>query len=273
MAYSSNKTPAELSELSSLATNDTLIVGDTSDTAEVVKKITAENLYIDIASSSMTMTNKILTTPTITLKQSAAPTPTAEGDIQWDTDDNKIVVGDGATSKTFVPVESITGDISVSTAGVATFAVKPLSLIYSATFADTDTQIDTAAFTAYNFLQIFVYNPGNGAGEFHMRFNGDSGSNYSRSVSVNGGAIINETSQTQIDLTSASLNAASYWVFDVHNIAAIPKFVRYSGYHVNTSHYDGVALWNNSSDQITSIDFIAPANFVTGFKVYVYGAN
>jgi hypothetical protein len=127
MAYSSNKTPAELSELSALATNDTIIVGDTSDTAEVVKKITAENLYIDIASASMTMTNKILTEPTITLKQSASPTPTAEGDIQWDTDDNKIVVGDGATAKTFVPTSAVSGDATMTTAGVLTVSQLPFS--------------------------------------------------------------------------------------------------------------------------------------------------
>lgn len=42
-----------------------------------------------------------LTTPTLTLKQSASPAPTAEGDIQWDTDDNRLVIGDGAGQKTF----------------------------------------------------------------------------------------------------------------------------------------------------------------------------
>jgi hypothetical protein len=137
MAYSSNKTPAELSELSALATNDTIIVGDTSDTAEVVKKITAENLYIDIASASMTMTNKILTEPTITLKQSASPTPTAEGDIQWDTDGDSIVVGDGATAKTFVPVENLSGDISVTTAGVATVNASNVDVSFLAATAIT----------------------------------------------------------------------------------------------------------------------------------------
>lgn len=50
---------------------------------------------------TQTLTNKTLTTPTITLKQSASPTPTAEGDIQWDTDDNRLVIGDGAGQKTF----------------------------------------------------------------------------------------------------------------------------------------------------------------------------
>lgn len=54
--------------------------------------------------SGMTLTTATLTTPTLTLKQSAAPTPTAEGDIQWDTDDNVLVAGDGAGTKIFAPL-------------------------------------------------------------------------------------------------------------------------------------------------------------------------
>lgn len=54
-----------------------------------------------------------LSQPTLTLKQSAAPAPTAEGDIQWDTDDDLIVVGDGASQKLFaaLPASSAAGDL------------------------------------------------------------------------------------------------------------------------------------------------------------------
>lgn len=52
-------------------------------------------------SDAQTLTNKTVTQPTLTLKQGSVPTPTAEGDIQWDTDDNRIVVGDGAGQKSF----------------------------------------------------------------------------------------------------------------------------------------------------------------------------
>lgn len=55
-----------------------------------------------------TLTNKTLTSPTLNtpsliLKQSTNPTPTAEGDMQWDTDDDRIVVGDGAGQKIINP--------------------------------------------------------------------------------------------------------------------------------------------------------------------------
>lgn len=35
------------------------------------------------------------------LTQSAAPAPTAEGSVAWDTDDNKLVIGDGSGTKSF----------------------------------------------------------------------------------------------------------------------------------------------------------------------------
>lgn len=69
---------------------------------------------------AQTLTNKTLTspalnTPTLILKQSATPTPTAEGDMQWDTDDNALVVGDGAGQKIFRPnVWTLVGDYTPS---------------------------------------------------------------------------------------------------------------------------------------------------------------
>ncbi|TIP22449.1 MAG: hypothetical protein E5X67_36875, partial [Mesorhizobium sp.] len=67
--------------------------------------------------SGMTLTTATLTTPTLTLKQSAAPTPTAEGDIQWDTDDNVLVAGDGAGTKIFAPLPAsvAAGDVFYAT--------------------------------------------------------------------------------------------------------------------------------------------------------------
>lgn len=53
--------------------------------------------------AGVTITTSTITQPTLTLKQSAAPTPTADGDAQWDTDDNFLVVGNGATQTIFRP--------------------------------------------------------------------------------------------------------------------------------------------------------------------------
>ncbi|MER8403554.1 hypothetical protein NKH16_02180 [Mesorhizobium sp. M1307] len=54
---------------------------------------------------------------TIILKQSANPLPTAEGDVQWDTDDNVLVVGDSAGQKLFLPAPAglVAGDLLYAT--------------------------------------------------------------------------------------------------------------------------------------------------------------
>lgn len=48
-------------------------------------------------------TSPTIATPTLTLKQGTSPTPTAEGAIEWDTDDDAIIVGDGSSQKKFYP--------------------------------------------------------------------------------------------------------------------------------------------------------------------------
>lgn len=50
--------------------------------------------------NTQTLTNKTLTEPVLTLEQGVAVAPTAEGRIAWDTDDNKLKIGDGAATKT-----------------------------------------------------------------------------------------------------------------------------------------------------------------------------
>lgn len=90
-------------------------------------------------------TSPTIATPTLTLKQSAAPTPTAEGAIEWDTDDNKIVIGDGAAQKVFVPTASVSGDATMDTAGAVTVASASTTAsgkVEIATAAETTTGTD-----------------------------------------------------------------------------------------------------------------------------------
>lgn len=58
----------------------------------------------------------------LTPVQSAAPTPTAEGRIEWETDDDHIIVGDGAAQVEFVPAEDVSGDATMDDAGGVTVA-------------------------------------------------------------------------------------------------------------------------------------------------------
>ena len=51
MSYASDKKPGELTALTSLATDDVFVVGDTSDASEVAKGITRANLITDLTTS------------------------------------------------------------------------------------------------------------------------------------------------------------------------------------------------------------------------------
>ena len=51
--------------------------------------------------NAVAITGGSISGTTLILKQSAAPTPTAEGDTQWDTDDNQIKIGDGSGTLSF----------------------------------------------------------------------------------------------------------------------------------------------------------------------------
>jgi hypothetical protein len=93
-----------------IGTDDIAVTFDASDHSSFVT-----------LTDTQTLTNKTLTSPTInggtiasaTLKQGLAPTPTAEGDIQWDTDDNRIIVGDGAAQAVFAKGPATTVDNTV----------------------------------------------------------------------------------------------------------------------------------------------------------------
>jgi len=63
MAYNADKKPGELTALTSLATDDLIIVGDTSDVSEVAKSITKANLEADLvpAVATTVTTNANLT--------------------------------------------------------------------------------------------------------------------------------------------------------------------------------------------------------------------
>lgn len=54
---------------------------------------------------------------TFVIKQSTGPTPTDEGDLQWDTDDDALAIGNGSTTKIIptLPASVVSGDIFYAT--------------------------------------------------------------------------------------------------------------------------------------------------------------
>jgi len=111
---------------------------------------------------TQTLGNKTLTTPTLILKQSSGPTPTAEGDIQWDTDDNVLVIGDGSASRRGSPWELISS-ISLPN-GTASVAWTDLS--------------------AFRLLRLdYHVRPATDAVVHNLRYSVDNGANYKSGAS------------------------------------------------------------------------------------------
>jgi hypothetical protein len=97
--------------------------------------------------ATQTLTNKTINQPSLVLKQSATPTPTAEGEIWWDTDGNFLVIGNGV-DQTILGASS--GDLlstnNLSDLSNATTARTNLGLLALATKATVgNAEIDALA--------------------------------------------------------------------------------------------------------------------------------
>lgn len=96
----------------------------------------------DEVANDLTLAGGVIGTTAITLVQSTTPMPTAEGVIEWDTDDNRLAVGDGASTQVFYSGAHTT-DTNANTicTGTTTYLdgegnCDDISLVYEA--ADTD---------------------------------------------------------------------------------------------------------------------------------------
>lgn len=97
--------------------------------------------------ATQTLTNKTLTQPALTLTQSATPTPTAEGLIEWDTDNDQIKIGDGSATlvfsddsvnaATYAPIAdpTFTGEIGI---GAVNVSETELGILEGATLTTTE---------------------------------------------------------------------------------------------------------------------------------------
>jgi len=146
-----------------------------------------------------TLTNKTLTTPTLTLKQSTSPTPTAEGDIQWDTNDDQIVVGDGTAQKifsqsssgTYTPTLFNTTNVAASTAYVTTFM-----RVGNAVTVAGQIDIDPTASAANTVLGVSLPIPSNFT----------AGNQAGGTITTSSGAGITQVGGAQADATNDRIN-------------------------------------------------------------------
>lgn len=134
MAYTENELPSGLEALSSLATDDILITGDTSDSGRV-KGITKADLNTDLANEAATLTNKTIALGSNTVSGTTAQFNTALSDGDFATQagsesltNKTIALGSNTVSGTTAQFNTALSDGDFATlAGSETLSNKTLT--------------------------------------------------------------------------------------------------------------------------------------------------
>ena len=142
--------------------------------------------------------------------------------------------------------------------------------------------IDTGTFTAKKYLWVQIWEKSTGGATApNIRFNADSGNNYARRSSANGGSDSTTTSQTFIDLFAHTNRAAFSNHFIVNNSSNEKLLIgneldqQSSGAGTAPTRYEIVGKWANTSSQITQIQVInnQSGDFAVGSIIKVWGSN
>lgn len=87
--------------------NQPLVIGDITGAGfEAIFRYRASDTKYELMNPANVLTSANLASGTLILPQGTTPAQTAEGSVFWDTDDNTLSVGDGATRKNMVDIES-----------------------------------------------------------------------------------------------------------------------------------------------------------------------
>lgn len=139
--------------------------------------------------------------------------------------------------------------------------------------------ISVASLPVRKYLRIILTVVPTGTVDSDLRFNNDSGANYSSRFFVNSSAGTS-TSATSIPFDSAGNNSHIVSIYDVYNVAARPKLV--SGMSTDNSASNAAtapgslamhAKWTNTADAITRIDAIQSntGDFASGTQMVILG--
>lgn len=145
------------------------------------------------------------------------------------------------------------------------------------TLTSTSDAITISSFTAKKYLLFLFYAIPSGAISGGVRFNNDSGTNYSRRRSINGGSDLTDANSTNIGL---AMNQESFSTLFVINSATEEKLTIQekigngaSGAGTAPGRDEGVGKWGNTSSQITRVDLVnfGAGDFAAGSQVVVLG--
>lgn len=203
-----------------------------------------------------------------TINQLTEETTSATGDFApiWDT-------SAGATKK--VSLANIIPDDSVTTAKLADTSVTPAKtsniplILANVTLGSAGDTLSSGTIAAHDFLEIDVFVINSGQNDLSLRFNSDSGNNYSYDAS---------TSANAVALDAGTPSEPQFIKIYVVNIAAQAKLGFYEAVRRGTAGAGNVAVsrtgffkWENTSDAITSIQVInaGTGDIATGSRIIV----
>lgn len=139
--------------------------------------------------------------------------------------------------------------------------------------------LSTGTMTARKFLKYFIYVVPTGAVTSQMRFNNDSGANYSFRYTIDNTVGSSGTSSTNIGNFDGAGNNPHSVFGEIINFLATVKFGKATSISGTTSAAAAPAYvefyhkWANTSVQITRIDLInvGAGSFDTGSRIIVVG--
>lgn len=141
----------------------------------------------------------------------------------------------------------------------------------------------TVSFTAKKYLYILVYAyPTAGTILPELRFNSDSGNNYSRQESNDFGAATDSVGQSAITLSTGASTEDHFVEGSITNVAAQQKLCNFFTVEMGATTATGapdnrrtIGKWANTADQITSITVFnsGGGDFAIGSELIVLGHN
>lgn len=187
-------------------------------------------------------------------------------------------------------------DSNVTTAKIATDAVTAAKIDWASTGTDggiwweelgrttlsgaADT-ISVTSIPARKYIKVMFYAINSGQISDQLRFNNDTGTNYSRRTSANGGADGTGTGSTATGTTSA-VSTPAYYEYNIINVATQEKLIwgfridlGASGSGTAPGRIELGGKWSNTADQITRVDLVngGTGDYASGSEVIVLGHN
>ena len=112
-----------------------------------------------------------------------------------------------------------------------------------------------------------------------LRFNGDTGGNYSWSRSDGIAAVDTLTGDSGIRVAQTSITGSRYFTASVRNVSNQGKVVILEG--ASNSESSGTAptinhvrgVWGNTAAQITSVTLNSNSNLTSGTEIWVWGSD